>query len=171
MKLLKLLIPIICLLSILTACNGNRQDIVAPVNFYYLAENITYDNPTGVLMADVQESCGHEADYVYLTNQYFAGPESTECVSPFPEGLQLESLNVLTGKVSVVMSTHFAELTGHKLTLACSCLAKTLLEMTGVDAVTISIKGTAINGEPSVTFTKNDFILTDSNEYIPSNSQ
>ena len=171
MKLLKLLISVILILTTLPACSNSSQDIVSPVNFYYLAENIRYDNPTGVLMADVREAKGHEEDYVYLIEKYLSGPETPECVSPFPEGLQLESLNILTGKVSIVLSTQFAELTGHKLTLACSCLAKTLLEMTGVNAVTISAKGATLNGELSVTFTKNDFILTDDNEYIPNNSQ
>ena len=164
---------IICLVTgilvciIISACNTTDQHIQTPVTYYYQTATVDYKNPNGIITSEIQESAGYEEDFIYLTKQYLKGPTSSECISPFPDGTQLERLTILDDSVIVVLNTQFSELTGHKLTIACSCLSKTLSEMTGLDTVTISAKDTLLDGMPSITMTKNDFILTDDNQYIP----
>ena len=170
MKQIKFLILAIALCLTLVGCNDN-PDVQTPVTFYYQASTIDYENPNGILASEIRDATNHEKDYVYLVEQYLKGPQTPECTFPFPEGTTLESLDVLTGKINVVLSEEIAQLTDHKLTIACTCLSKTLLELTGMDAVTISAKGTLIDGAPSFTITKNDVTLTDDNAYIPNVEQ
>ncbi len=171
MKQIIILILTLILCLALTACNQNNQEEQKPVTFYYQASTIDYSNPNGILASEIREAANHETDYAYLITQYLAGPQTAECTFPFPDGTKLESFDVLTGKINVILSNEISQLTGHKLTIACTCLSKTLLELTGLDAVTISANGKLLDGVPSITMTKDDFTLTDNNAYIPDESQ
>lgn len=171
MKRIVCLITGILLCFTFFACSNATEDIQVPVAYYYQTADFDYQNPTGIIVSETHESFGHENDYFYLTEQYLNGPSTADCISPFPTGTHLEQLTILDDRIMVILSTDFATLSGHDLTIACSCFAKTLIEMTGLDTVTISAKDALLDGTPSITMTKNDFLLTDSNEYIPNDSR
>ena len=149
----------------------NRQDFQSPITYYYPSAEIDYGNTDGIIAPEIREATGHEEDLTYLINQYLAGPQSAEFQSPFPAGTTVENLELFKTKINIVLSPQFAQLNDHKLTIACTCLTKTLLDMADVRSVTISIKDTLISGEPYITMTNDDFVFTDSNEYIPDDAQ
>ena len=151
----------------LIGCDSTGSDIEKPVNFYYRSSVMEYGSEYGIMVNETYEAIGYEDDYAQLTQEYLTGPTTDACVNPFPENIQVKQLDLLKGKVSVVLSDELSDLKGAELTIACVCLAKTLLEMTGLDAVTISADGALLDGEQSITLGKHDFILDNNSATLP----
>ena len=119
------------------------------------------------MKAEPRESFGHEEDYTYLVEQYLGGPISSECISPFPAGTSLEQLDFLKDKVLITLSSHISLLSGSELTIACTCLAKTLLEMTDMKEIRISSKDDLLDGKEYIVIAADDIVLTDSYPNLP----
>ncbi len=162
---------IVCIVLIFTtfllACSCKRQNVALkePVNFYYKASHVQYDTGENVIASEQWEAFGHTEDYIYLIEQYLIGPKSAKCISPFPAGTTVEQLDLLKNKVIIVVSSQLSHLSGYELTIACTCLAKTAAEMTGVKKVQIISKDSLLDGQESMTFDINDMIFE--NIYIP----
>ena len=132
-----------------------------PINDYYRAKEIQYNSPNGVIRTEIRESFGHEEDYAYLVQQYLGGPISLDCISPFPAGTTLEHIDFLKDKVLITLSSHISLLSGAELTVACTCLAQTLLEMTGMKEVRISSKDDLLDGKEYISIAADDVAFTD----------
>jgi spore germination protein GerM len=153
---------IIALLCTLGACAGKKRELISPVNFYYRSTSDSYGTQTDVICFEQRESFGHEEDYAYLINSYLQGPTTEKQVSPFPAGTTLVSLDLVKDKVIVVLSSHISLLSGAELSIACTCLAKTLHEMTGMKGVQISSQGDLLDGMEFITIGIDDYDLVDS---------
>lgn len=149
------------------ACNKTDANIRNPVLYYYRTRDLQYGVENGVITAEVRERFGHEEDYTYLVEQYLNGPMSSECISPFPAGTSLEQIDFLKDKVLITLSSHISLLSGSELTIACTCLAKTLLEMTGMKEVRISSKNDLIDGQEYISIATEDIVLLDSDPINP----
>ncbi|MBU5435756.1 GerMN domain-containing protein [Pseudoflavonifractor sp. MSJ-37] len=79
-----------------------------------------------------------------LLDQLLAGPAEPGLVSPFPEDLSLRSWKLEEGCLSLDFSEAYEALSGIDLTIANSCLALTLCQAEGVDAVSITVAGEAL---------------------------
>ena len=143
------------------ACAGKDDEIQKPVNFYYLGLLDAKDDFENIVIAEVREGYGYEDSTLALINLYLFGPKSEEFTNPFPEDVTVHSLSVESEKVSIVLTKQFAQLTGLDLTLACSCLCLTLLELYDADTVQIAAAGALLAGRDTLTFDKNDLVLTD----------
>lgn len=161
MKRLFITALVISLLCSLCACSGNSREPEAPVNFYYRTREIHYGTSDGVIAAEVRDSYGHTEDYAYLVEQYLNGPRTSDCVSPFPEGTALVQIDLIGNKVFIVLSSHLSALTGSDLTIACTCLARTVLEITGAKFIQISAENTLLDGESAITIRANSFVFQD----------
>lgn len=148
------------LIAMLCACNSAQQ-IEVPVNYYYRTRQVQYNSDTGVISAEIREAKGSKENYHHLIEQYLNGPKSNHYISPFPAGTTLEELNVDNNRVQIVLSPHMALLSGSELMIACICLARTLLEMTGVKYVQISAENSLLNNEQSITLSSDSFVLID----------
>jgi len=153
------------LLFLLCACEKKNTQLKAPVNFYYKAKEIQYDTAEDVIASEQRESYGYTEDYTYLVEQYLCGPRTEKCISPFPAGINLEQLDLVKNKVIIVVSSHLATITGYELTIACTCLAKTVSEMTGMKSVQIISKDSLLDGQESITISNDDYVFEDA--YIP----
>lgn len=164
MKRFICLILILSLCFCLFACSNFDPNIRVPVEYYYRTREIHYNGTEGVISSETRDCFGYQEDYAYLVEDYLKGPTTEKCISPFPAGITLEQLDLVKDKVLIVVSSHLSMLSGSELTVACMCLGKTLLDMTGMKAVRISAKDDLLDGNPYITITNENFLLTDAND-------
>ena len=154
---LSILLVIINLFS-LTSCSG--ESIESPVFFYYMQKEFTYYSHDDVIGYEIREG-NQIKDIRNLLSTYLQGPESQTLDSPFPTGTQF--INAAKGEHALVLtlSDEFAALTGIELTLACCCLAKTVMNYTGETAVQIQVESDLLDGESSIVMDSDSVILFD----------
>lgn len=160
-----LLAVLACLLS---GCGGQKAKIKSPVSFYYLNETFTYNSEAGAVSIEVRDGVGYENDLRGLLNAYVAGPEDQSYISPFPERLSVNDIIIEEHTASLVVSDQLCMLTGHKLTLACVCLSKTVMELTGADTVNIRVADRLLGGKAVITISADSLVFMDSATYSPS---
>lgn len=165
MKKLFCLILAAALMLSLCCCTERGEAPIDPIRYYYRSRDIQYGTDEDVIAFEIRDRFGHEEDYVYLINDYLKGPQTEKCFSPFPAGTTLVQLDLVKDKVLVVLSSHISLLEGAELSVACTCLARTLHEMTGMKLVQISSDGDLMDGEPYVVIKKDDFATRD--DYSP----
>lgn len=149
------------LLLVFSGCTNESQKIIKPVNFYYRTTPVTYGADASVITAEVREAYGNSSNYQYLIEQYLNGPKTYDCISPFPAGITLEEFSLSGNRVQILLSPHMAVLSGSELMVACACLAKTVIEMTGVDTVQISAENSLLNNEEVITLNTDSFAYWD----------
>lgn len=152
---------VLLLIFTLCSCTSQSKSVQAPVAFYYRSTDVEYGAQSGVITYEIREVKGHTEDYQYIINQYLNGPKSSGCISPFPAGTTLEAFSLHNNKVDIMLSPHLAILTGSDLMVACACLTKTVLELTGVNSVQISSENGLLNNEESITLTADSFAYWD----------
>lgn len=165
MKRIVTLLLIFSILLPLCACTQQQEEYEVPVRFYYLRrqdpEHLHHGSADSVLAPETREAAGHLGDLAYLLEQYLAGPESPELVSPCPAGMTVVSAKMEASNLILVLSDEFASLTGIDLTLACACLTRTCMEMSNAQAVQISTQTALLEGKHSITMDTQDLMLLD----------
>ena len=161
MKKLGILILCAILVLSLSACNQKNADIQEPVNFYYCRDEITYNTPDAVIRAEVHEGAGFLEDPEKMLRSYLLGPNSHNYVSLIPTNTTPVSVEITEGVAYVKFSDEFSKLSGMKLTTACSCIALTLSEYSGVNAVHISAETELLDNKDEIIITASDIILLD----------
>ncbi len=124
----------------LTACADDGEEIIAPVEFFYLRREPTYGTSDSVIAPENRESAGHEDDREYLLSMYLEGPASTDLYSLIPAGTRLLALQQHGERIKVILSDEFAQLNGLDRTLACACIAKTCMTLLRGSSVEIDCK-------------------------------
>ena len=91
----------------------------------------------------VQQSWDGEADAEAMMKGLLSGPSEEGMASPFPKGLNIQSLEVDedAAMVRVTLSDHYSGLTDMAQTLADACIVMTLCQLPGIEAVEISTDG------------------------------
>ena len=133
---MKRLIATILFALLLCGCSVNADQDANTVTFYYCAAAEQFDSQTGVLSGESVKIDGSESLEALLT-QYLKGPAKENFVSPFPAGTELLELSTDGDTTIVTLSRNFLSLTGIDRSVACACLAETVFELTGSQAVTI----------------------------------
>lgn len=152
----------IVLLFLLPAC-GEAESHENQVAFFYQTQDIRYDPQRSTLEAEYRDS----ADFASLEqalDAYFTGPVSTSLANPFPAGLSLISAREENGTLTLILTDALSELTGTQLSIACCCIAKTCLEMTGAEEVSISAETQLLDGARSIVLTHESMHLLDSTQ-------
>lgn len=142
-------------------CSSIPQEVQEPVTYYYRVRDLDYSNQNGVIRSEIREAYGHTEDFTYLLEQYLRGPMDEQCISPFPAGTTLIHLDFLKDTVLVELSSHISLLSGSDLSIACTCLAKTMIEITGMKEVKITSQGDYLDGMESITISESSFDLVD----------
>lgn len=154
---------LICLvmLFLMTGCGHADMQSATAVNFYYIHNELKYGTESGVIAPTVVNVQYDENDYQLLLEKYLNGPTNYELISPVPAGITLVDFQIVGEKALLVLSPHMGTLTGSSMTVALACLTRTVIEMTGMNAVQISIENQQINGADIITLTLNSFSLWD----------
>lgn len=150
---------IICIFCTVGCSKGNNIEV--PTNFYYCTTSIVYNDPNGVISPEVREAKSPGEDLTGTLNLYLQGPKSSNYYNPFPENTVVEAIMWDNSTLIITVSAQYNQLSGLDLTLASSCLAKTVMELTGQQAVKIQCAEGLLDGNPSITLTKDSLLLVD----------
>ena len=149
----------------LCACT-QEKDIVYPIAYHYLRVpqangEIAHGSADSLIGSEVREGDGYQDNLTLLLDVYLHGPLDKDFRSPFPVGTALRSLNLQDQTAAVMISSHLATLTGVDLTVACGCLALTVMDLTGASTVIITAENALLDGKESVTMDRNNLVLID----------
>ena len=152
----------ICLLVMLLLCGcaSPAVDSDQQVTFYYVQSEIDFQGQNGVIAPEIREIGNRSDDLSYLLSLYLQGPQSDALRSPFPENLTLVQIRQEEAYLEVVVSQRLSNLTGMELTLACSCLAKTCMDLSGAQEVRISAQEQLLDGASYITITADSILLS-----------
>ena len=159
---------IVCLLLavillIMPGCSKEDKAQTATVRFYYKTNPIEFNSDSGVISVETRTLRQDQSDYYGILSQYLNGATTRNCISPFPAGTSLEEVSINDNDASVVLSSHLSLLTDYELSIACVCLARTVFDLADVQSVQISCLNNYLNGEPSITITRDGYVIdTDS---------
>lgn len=134
-RLLLLLLPLVLLCACTTA---PAEQADAPFSFYYRCAEVAFGGEDGVIRA---EAAPLEADAGLRTVvlQYLKGPASPELRTPLPADWALESIGLTEGTAELVFSGMPCRSLDR--TILNACLARTLLQLPGVQRVSILRSG------------------------------
>lgn len=151
----------LCLVLMLPQFGCASEEMRSPGLFYYRRSATAYGVEDGVIASEQRELAGMETDLDALLEAYFAGPESGELQSPFPRDSRVVSWQLEDGILRLTMSDDFAALSGVELTIACACIAKTLLGITGADQISLQAESVLLSGERAILLTSESIRLYD----------
>lgn len=157
---------ILCILWMLSlcACEQKQDEIQEPVNFYYCKEEISYQSVNGVIEAEICEGVNHRGDVESMLSAYLQGPYSPAYIAPFPANTELLSIQFLDGEAYLTFNDAFAQLTGMKLSTACSCITLTLAEYTDVETVRFTAATQQLDNKDEIVLKVSDIVLLDTVE-------
>ena len=150
----KIVALMIAVLLLFAGCYDEKP-ISNPITFYYIpAEPMLesdFHHDVSYIRPDVRDGSYLGTSVVEMIVAYLRGPsEGSGLASPFPAGTFLYSINRSYDTVYVIMDGTFSTLTDLDLTIACTCLAKTCIELTGAQIVEISAKDSLLDGSASI---------------------
>lgn len=156
-------IPLLLAVLLLAGCALSQEEKPAEtVNFYYPASAIAYGSEGSVIGVEARDAEALEGNLDQILELYFQGPADESLTSPFPKGTALRQWSIQWDTMVLTVSPELAELTGLKLSLACSCLTKTCLELAEVTSVRIFSGGKNLSVFPEKQdFSQENVILFD----------
>lgn len=154
----RLLCYLLIIASLLCFGGCGSDEISKPANFYYIRNGFTYGSEDSVMAFEVRSTAGFSKEQEIL-NKYLEGPQDTNSLaSPFPNGLEITDFIYKEKNLHITLSAQITTLSKAKQTLACACIARTAMELTGVTAVYFQTDST--------NFTRMDPILIDKDSVL-----
>ena len=145
----------------MTGCVQQEKEPEGSVAFYYRRGEILFGSAHGVLMYEMREVEKSKMDLSQLLALYLAGPRAPELKNVFPEKCRLVSAEVSKDTAKICLDRSFGELEGMELTVACACLSKTVMELTGAASVQISAENTLLAGMEQIVMDAENILLID----------
>lgn len=161
MKQLICIVLVCVMLLSLIGCSSKEEHMEKPAAYYYRTDPENYKTIRKTIDYEMRETITHN-NLQSLLNEYVKGPVSDSLVNPFPDGCNIESLQIQDTKAYVIFNSKFSRISGKDLILACSCLSLTLFDLTDCQSVTFHVKNAVLDGQNEITINKKDIIL----EYI-----
>lgn len=161
MKRIASLILAIIILVTLFGCGKDTPEYEVPAEFYYIQREITYNSSSGVICPELADIAQYQTDLVKLLNTYLSGPVSQELVSPFPSNTRLIACDVIRKEAHLTLTKEFLQLTGVRLSTACSCMALTVAGISPIEKVHFRVEDSLIDGREFLTVTVADIIMLD----------
>ena len=159
-KFLCILLSLVCLFGIL-GCSREEKIPENAVTVYFKTANYDYGAEEGMIGKTYLDTNGHEDDYSYLINTYLHTTPAEGFASTFPQGVSLVRFRLESLTANVTLSNHMKDCTGMDLTIALTCLTRTIISMTGCQEVILSAEDTLLNGEKFITLNADSFLLSD----------
>lgn len=161
MKGIRIIALLIMISLCLSACGNKVTTYHNTVTYYYRTVDVQYGEMDGVVVAESRETDIAPDDYEQLVSAYLNGPRESNHISPYPAGIYLVRLIMGADRVYITLSSHMGMLSGSDLMIACACLTKTVLGITGVHSMEISSEKTLLNDQSYLVFTESDFAYMD----------
>ena len=151
---------LLSLLLLLSGCSAPVPVQEDALRFYYCTAETDFDNDAVTIQSEMREA-GVSDTTESIIRIYLKGPMGDGLTSPFPAGVQLIALIEEEHTVFVTLSKEFAKLSNLELTMACSCLALTVLDLTDMNYVSIAAENSLLNGQQAIIFDRNTVLLQD----------
>ncbi len=165
-RILCFFLILICAAGIFGCSSGSDVPEDA-ATVYYKRANISYGDRDGVIGASHLDTDGKEGDFSYLLGKYLQTPPGDGFSQTFPANLFLVSLKVEGLTAKVILSDQMAKLSGMDLTVACACLTRTVMSLTGCQEVIISAISAQLDGRDFITLSADSYLLLDSSVRDP----
>ena len=162
MKRLPLLLAALALL--LAACAVPREE--ADTDGYELYYTVWPDkgggDAIGACRIQLAEGAAQDTDALAeeLLKQLLSPPALDGLRSPFPEGTRLQMVSVAGGRATVDLSEQYAQLSGIDLSVADCCVTLTLTQLTGINAVRVTVNGRELPYRKTQLLTAADALLS-----------
>lgn len=144
-----------------SSCSSKQQLPTTTVRFYYKAVSVEHGAENGVITWEDRELTGINKEASSIVEIYLNGSKKSSCIMPFPGGTKLNQYEQDKDSANVLLSTEATMLSDAEFTVASVCLARTVIEFTGVESVKISVSSTQEDDIKSITITPNSFVLYD----------
>lgn len=159
------ILSMLCALLLLTGCAPGRGGESGSYQVYFAAplpEDQTVEAVQGPAVLWETRRLPQDADVLGgLVECLLSGPVSDGLRSPFPDGVYQRSVPMLTdGVCTVDLSERYGGLSGVDLTIADYCIALTLLQVEGVEAVSILVEGEPISYRDHQLLRESDIVLS-----------
>ncbi len=161
MKQILILLLCFALLLSLTACQPDEPVIQRPVTFYYRAVPSEHGIADTVIAPVTAEGAGYEDDLLGLLNKFLKGTTESGLYTTFPTGTQILTMNLTADTAELLLNIRILRLSGADLTIACGCIAKTTMALTGVTTVRMRTVSSTLNGADELVMTADSLILED----------
>lgn len=157
-KLISLLLSAVMVVS-LCACGQSQPEQSG--KFYYRRIQPAYGSADGMISPEIRTFSAVGNDLSEVLESYFSGPESRGLESPFPRNTRVNSWEMQEGTLLLTLNEPFAALSGVDLTVACSCIARTFLEILPIEEVTISVANKLLNGHEQISLRTDNMSFLD----------
>ena len=161
MKRLLCIVLIFLLLLTFSGCRDNSDDFKKPANFYYQNASVAFFDTDSVIAHEVRETVIYNGQVVDILNAYLKGPVSDKLVSPFPTDLRVITTQRVNDYIVITFSKEFSYLSGLDLTIACSCICATVVELTGYNTVEFKSEGSLPDDLTSLVISYDELLLMD----------
>lgn len=161
MKRLVSLVLAVLLLLTFSGCVRNSDNYKAPANFYYQNTSVKFFEADSVIAHEIRETVNYDGDIVAILNTYLKGPVSDKLLSPFPAGLQVVTTQRINDYIVITLSKEFSSLSGLDLTIACSCICATIMELTGCEIIEFKSEEPLPDNLTTLVFTYDDLYFID----------
>lgn len=162
MRRLPLLLAALALL--LAACAEPQEEAGADGYELYYAAQLDQEGGDAVRARRVQLTSGASPDAAALAEelltQLLGEPAPDGLRSPFPGGTRLQKVSVAGGRATVDLSEQYAQLSGIDLSVADCCVTLTLTQLTGINAVRVTVNGRELPYRKTQLLTAADALLS-----------
>ena len=158
----KIICLLLCCISLLVffGCAEEEPEVEQGLCLYYPVAQRSYQPGSSAIGSEAR-ALDEQTALDQILDVYFLGPEAEHLLPIFPSELRIVKTAIEDKTVYITVSSHMAELSGLKLTIACACLTLTTLELTGAETVVINAEDALLDGQKSITMDKNNLLLTD----------
>lgn len=153
------------LLLLLASCTSNTGKS-GQTAFYYKRTQLSYGKDQGVVAAEYRDLDTQNADVATILNIYVDGPKVTELANVFPAECDVLWFSVSEGTASVHFNKAFGQMQGVSQTLACVCMSRTVMELTGAKIVRISAEGVSLGGKEYLEFNESSVFYFDNSKTL-----
>lgn len=143
------------LLLCLMLCGCGAYESGDPVSFYYVRKTYAYYEEEPVMVGESRDIAGHRQDLEYLMSLYLMGPADEGMACPFPKRTQLLKLEAADDALTIELSDTARTLPDSAFSLACACISRTAMELSGAESVTV------VSGTRSLVTRQDSLMLTD----------
>ncbi len=155
-RLTLLLIPVL----LLCGCAGPQSNTES-VYFYYYNVSALYDNTEDVIYAQPIYADMNAMALKDIVSKYLQGTASENMDIPFAAGTTVIEIKEATDALTVILSGECSGVQQLELTLAGSCLARTLFQFTQVQSITVQSEDGFSYAENDLTFTRSNILTAD----------
>ena len=134
-------------------------------NFITDVKEIDFNSPTPLIVEFTQQTNSIPQHYEQIINQYLRGPASADLISPFPAEIQLKAFEISSNQSSITLSYYTKNFSNSRRTIAFACLTKTLVSLTGINAVEIIVEDMDSDAQEIFNFSIDSFLYIDSVSY------